>query len=136
MIKILPDKAILGQIAEIERLREQCGAVKLPVSITLTLRKNSRKKSSYASNRIEGNPLTEAEASDAIESSKRHYLKPEQEIRNYYEALIFLQAARERETPFSRDLILDVEKRVVAGESRGKNWHSRTNAARCFVCCL
>ena len=39
MIKILPDKAILGQIAEIERLREQCGAVKLPVSITLTLRK-------------------------------------------------------------------------------------------------
>ena len=88
------------------------------------------------SNRIEGNPLTEAEASDAIESSKRHYLKPEQEIRNYYEALIFLQAARERETPFSRDLILDVEKRVVAGESRGKNWHSRTNAARCFVCCL
>ena len=44
MIKILPDKAILGQIAEIERLREQCGAVKLPVSITLTLRKNSRKR--------------------------------------------------------------------------------------------
>ena len=120
MIKILPDKAILGQIAEIERLREQCGAVKLPVSITLTLRKNSRKKSSYASNRIEGNPLTEAEASDAIESSKRHYLKPEQEIRNYYEALIFLQAARERETPFSRELILDVQKRVVAGESREK----------------
>ncbi len=56
-------------IEEIERLREQCGAVKLPVSLSLTLRKNSRKKSSYASNRIEGNPLTEAEASDAIESS-------------------------------------------------------------------
>ena len=74
MIKILPDKTILDQIAEIERLREQCGAVKLPVSLSLALRKNSRKKSSYASNRIEGNPLTEAEASEAIESSKRHYL--------------------------------------------------------------
>ena len=37
----------------------------MPVSLSLKLRKNSRKKSSYASNRIEGNPLTEAEASDA-----------------------------------------------------------------------
>ena len=120
MIKILLDKTILDQIAEIERLRKQCGAVKLPVSLSLALRKNSRKKSSYASNRIEGNPLTEAEASEAIESSKRHYLKPEQEIRNYYAALVFLQAARESGTPFSRELILDVQKRVVAGESREK----------------
>ena len=62
MIKILPDKMLLDRIAEIERLREQCGAVKLPVSLSLALRKNSRKKSSYASNRIEGNPLTETEA--------------------------------------------------------------------------
>lgn len=120
MIKILPDKAIRDQIAEIDRLRDQCGAVKLPVSISLALRKNSRKKSSYASNRIEGNPLTEAEASEAIESSKRHYLKPEQEIRNYYDALLFLQKAREAEAPFSRELILDVQKRVVAGESQEK----------------
>ena len=123
MIKILPDKAILGQIAEIERLREQCGAVKLPVSITLTLRKNSWKKSSYASNRIEGNPLTEAEASDAIESSKRHYLKPEQEIRNYYEAVFAGIDSRRAKTG-------------RGWRESGKNWHSRTNAARCFVCCL
>ena len=49
MIKILPDKTILDQIAEIERLREQCGAVKLPDSLFLALRKNSRKKSSNSS---------------------------------------------------------------------------------------
>ena len=40
--------------------------------------------SPYASNKIEGNPLTFNEVINAIESTKRHLLKPEQEIRNYY----------------------------------------------------
>ena len=135
MIKILPDKMILDQIAEVERLREQCGAVKLPVSLSLALRKNSRKKSSYASNRIEGNPLTEAEASEAIESSKRHYLKPEQEIRNYYEALIFLQAARERDAIFAG---IDSRRAKTGCGRRGsrKDWYSRVDAAGSSVCGL
>ena len=48
------------------------------------LRKNSKKKSSYALNKIEGNPLTEKQVNEVIESDERkHYLKPEQEVRNY-----------------------------------------------------
>ena len=41
------------------------------------LRKNSKKKSSYASNKIEGNPLSEKQVNEVIESDERkHYLKP------------------------------------------------------------
>ena len=39
------------------------------------LRKNSKKKSSYASNKIEGNPLSEKQVNEVIESDERkHYL--------------------------------------------------------------
>ena len=38
-------------------------------------------KSSYASSKIEGNPLSEKQVDEVIESDERmHYLKPEQEI--------------------------------------------------------
>lgn len=46
--------------------------------------------SSYASNKIEGNPLTYEQAETAINSNNRHFLKPEQEIRNYYLAWILI----------------------------------------------
>lgn len=120
MIKISLSNEILRRIVEIERCRVECGGIKLPVTLSARLRKNSRKKSSYASNKIEGNPLSEAEAGEAIESSRRHFLKPEQEVRNYYAALQFLEQARKRNRPFSRELILAVQELVVQGESAEK----------------
>ena len=120
MIKIIPSNEILSRIVEIERCREKCVGVRLPVTLSAKLRKNSRKKSSYASVKIEGNPLSEAEAGEVIDSSQRHFLKPEQEIRNYYAALEFLEKELDAKTPFSRDLILAVQKLVVWGESAEK----------------
>ena len=53
------------------------------------MRKNSKKKSSYASNKIEGNPLTKEQAIEVIDrDAHKHFLKPEQEIRNYFMAQI------------------------------------------------
>ncbi len=55
-----------------------------------SLRKNSRKKSTYASNKIEGNPLSEKQVDEVIENDERkHYLKPEQEVRNDFLHRIF-----------------------------------------------
>ena len=51
-----------------------------------------KNKSSYASNKIEGNPLTEKQVSDVIDKDEhKHFLKPEQEVRNYYMALNYLE---------------------------------------------
>ena len=54
----------LRYITEIEKNRFQVSAVHLPVPVVNRLRKLSRKKSSYASNRIEGNPLTEKQVDE------------------------------------------------------------------------
>ena len=77
------------------------------------LRKNSKKKSSYASNKIEGNPLSEKQVDEVIERDERkHYLKPEQEVRNYFLALNFLEEKVSKKEKFSQKLILDVQKLV------------------------
>lgn len=68
------------------------------------LRKNSKKRSSYASNKIEGNPLTENQAEAAIDSDPhKHFLKPEQEIRNYYLALGFLEEKEKKQRHFRKN---------------------------------
>lgn len=120
MIKVTLNNEILGLLLAVERNNVQLDGIRLPVVISERMRKNSRKKSSYASLKIEGNPLTEEQASEAIESSRRHYLKPEQEVRNYYRALEFLDRQLEKKTPFSKELILAVQRIVVDGESTEK----------------
>ena len=85
------------------------------------LRKNSKKKSSYASNKIEGNPLSEKQVDEVIERDERkHYLKPEQEVRNYFLALNFMEEKVSKKEKFSRKLILDVQKLVEKGASKEK----------------
>ena len=67
--------------------------IDMPPMLKNKLRKNSKKKRSYTSNKIEGNPLTEQQAYEAIDNnSHKHFLKPEQEVRNYFMALNFFDA--------------------------------------------
>ena len=88
MIKVLLTNEILNSIIEIELNRYKMSLVELSQNTMNKLHKNSKKKSSYASNKIEGNPLSEKQAEEVIESDERkHYLKPEQEVRNYFLAL-------------------------------------------------
>lgn len=92
MIKVTLSNEILKYITEIEKNRFQVSSVKLSKSIANKLRKNSKKKSSYASNKIEGNPLSEKQVDEVIDNDERkHFMKPEQEVRNYFLALNFLE---------------------------------------------
>ena len=85
------------------------------------LRKNSKKKSSYASNKIEGNPLTEQQADEVIERDEhKHFLKPEQEIRNYFLALNLLEEKLRKKEVFSKKMILEVQAMVEKGASKEK----------------
>lgn len=120
MIKAVLDNETLRFLMSIERAKAHFGEVRLPVSLAGKLRKSSRKKSSFASNRIEGNPLTEDQSNAAIDSSRRHYLKPEQEIRNYFKALQYLERSLLEQMAFSIDFLLSVQRIVVDGESPEK----------------
>ena len=113
MIKVTLTNEILRYITEIEQNRYKVSSVKLSQTVMNRLRKNSKKKSSYASNKIEGNPLSQRQVDEVIESDDRkHYLKPEQEIRNYFLALNFLEKKVSIKEKFSKKLILDVQKLV------------------------
>jgi Fic family protein len=121
MIKVSLTNEILKYITEIEKNRYKVSSVKLSKKVANRLRKNSKKKSSYASNKIEGNPLSEKQVDEVIESDERkHFLKPEQEVRNYFLALNYLEEKASKKEPFSKELILDVQKFVEKGASKEK----------------
>lgn len=121
MIRVRLTNDILKRISEIDENRFSLRMAHLPPVIGNRLRKNSKKKSSYASNRIEGNPLTEDQANEAMESDgHRHFLKPEQEVRNYFLALNLLEEKLKRKVPFSKELLLEVQAAVEKGASKEK----------------
>lgn len=121
MIKVTITNDILNSIIEIELNRYKISLVELSQNVLNKLRKNSKKKSSYASNKIEGNPLSEKQVEEVIESDERkHYLKPEQEVRNYFLALNYLEEKLNNKEKLSKKLILDVQKLVEKGASKEK----------------
>ncbi|MCF0150392.1 MAG: Fic family protein [Firmicutes bacterium] len=121
MLRVTLSNEIVSYITAIDEVRYQAGFVKLPVSLSNKLRKNSKKKSSYASNRIEGNPLTQQQVDELLDSDeKRHLLKPEQEIRNYFLALNYLEEAAKKKQPFSMELLLQVQRLVEAGAAKNR----------------
>ena len=92
MIKIVLTNDIVKRISAIDENRFKMNTIHIPHRIADHLRKISKKKSSYASNKIEGNPLSEQQADEVVEQDPhRHFLKPEQEVRNYYMALQVLE---------------------------------------------
>lgn len=121
MIKVTLTNEILRLITEIEKNRYQVSSVKLPRAVMNRLRKNSKKKSSYASNRIEGNPLSEQQVYEVIDADEhKHFMKPEQEVRNYFLALNYLEKKAKEKAAFSKELVLEVQKLVEKGASKEK----------------
>ena len=121
MIKVALSNEIVRRISAIDENRFSTNAAKLSPVTANKLRKNSKKKSSYASNRIEGNPLTEQQATEAIEKdAHKHFLKPEQEIRNYFMALEVLEKKCKEKEPISIELILEIQALVEKGASKEK----------------
>lgn len=121
MIKAMLTNEILKYIMEIEKNRYRVSNVKMSRSVASKLRKNSKKKSSYASNKIEGNPLSEKQVDEVIERDERkHFLKAEQEVRNYFLALNYLEEQARKKEKFSKKLILDVQKYIEKGAPKEK----------------
>ena len=121
MIKAMLTNEILKYITEIEKNRYKVSTVKMSRSVASKLRKNSKKKSSYASNKIEGNPLSEKQVDEVIDRDERkHFLKSEQEVRNYFLALNYLEEKAKNKEKFSKKLILDVQKYVEKGALKEK----------------
>ena len=111
---------MLNSILAIEQCKTTFQGDRVPPRLSSRMRKNSRKKSSYASTKIEGNPLTEEQAEQALEDVHRHFLKPEEEVRNYYAALQIMEERLKQEASLSLELLLEIQRTVVAGSSAEK----------------
>lgn len=121
MIKVTLTNEILKRISAIDKNRFKLSTIELPPIKKNRLRKNSRKKSSHASTKIEGNPLTEQQVNEVIDRDEhKHFLKPEQEVRNYYLALQILDEKLKKKEPFSKEMILEVQSIVEKGASKEK----------------
>lgn len=121
MIKIELSNEILKKISAIDENRFKVNSIDIPRFTANKLRKNSKKKSSYASNKIEGSPLTMEQAEAAVDADPhKHFFRPEQEVRNYYMALELLEKKAKEHAPFSKDLIIEVQALVEKGASKEK----------------
>ena len=121
MMRTPLNNRMLDLITRIDDNRRTVSSVRIPVTVSDRLRKNSKKRSAYSSNRIEGNPLSREQADEVIDrDDRKHLLRPEQEIRNYYLALNHLEKAASMKEKFSRKLILDVQRYVEKGASKEK----------------
>lgn len=121
MIKATLNTEILKRIITIEQNRFNASTTYLPSITKNKLRKNSKKKSSYASNKIEGNPLSEKQVEEIIETDNhKHLLKPELEIRNYFLALNTLEEKLKQKEPLTKKMILEIQAIVEKGASKEK----------------
>lgn len=120
MISVTLTNSMLKSILAIEAYKGSFQGSRVPSSLSSRMRKNSRKKSSHTSTKIEGNPLTEEQASQAIDDGHRHFLNAEEEVRNYYSALEYLDRCLQEAKPLSVELLLKVQEKVVWGSSPEK----------------
>lgn len=104
---------LLSEITQIERLYGQIEALKIPEQLELNLTRNNLIQSSYASNRIEGNPLTLPEVTNLLLDDRVPVNRSEKEVVNYFD--IINQLSTYTDTQFSLELLKEIHKKLLTG---------------------
>ena len=111
---------LITNIAEIERLYGQIEGLRLPRKLELNLKRDNLIKSTYASNRIEGNPLTLPEVTNLLLDERVPVNRDEKEVVNYFALLSELPKFKDRE--ITLEFIKENHARIMKGvdESSGQ----------------
>lgn len=104
---------ILTNINEIERLYGRLEGISTPKQLLLNLERENLIQSSFASNSIEGNPLSQAEVSNLLLNDRVPVNRDEKEVVNYFQVLKTLDTKINK--PLDLSLILDVHKNLMTG---------------------
>lgn len=112
--------ALLGILTTIERLYGQLEALRLPKELELNLERKNLIQSAYASNRIEGNPLTMPEVTNLLLDERVPATRSEKEVVNYFLMLQKLTGYKNR--PLSSQLVGEIHGELLTGvdETAGK----------------
>ncbi len=112
---------LLTNMNEIERLYGRLEGMKVPQSLLLNLKRDNLISSSYASNSIEGNPLSQAAVTNLLLNDRIPVNRDEKEVVNYFQILKTLEE-RVKE-PLNISQILSIHTQLMAGvddEIKGK----------------
>jgi Fic family protein len=104
---------LLVNITQIERFYGQIEALKVPHELEIDLTRRNLIKSSYASNRIEGNPLTLPEVTNLILDDRVPVNRDEKEVVNYFNILKKLDSYRE--VQLNLELVMDLHAQLLKG---------------------
>ena len=105
-------KKLLENISSIERLYGQLESQVVPKELLLNLEKHNLVKSSFSSNSIEGNPLSQEEVTNLILGGRVPANRDEKEVKNYFD--ILKQIGKEYDT-LDIDTILKIHKQLLEG---------------------
>ena len=86
---------IVNDLLRINRAKEIVELLELPISIEEEIKKESIVKRVHYSTKIEGNSLKLDEVKDIIETAKESHERNVLEVRNYYNALMYLNKEAE-----------------------------------------
>lgn len=104
---------LLSAIAKMERFYGQIEALRVPKKLELNLERNNLIQSSYASNKIEGNPLTLPEVTNLLLDDRVPTNRDEKEVVNYFELLSSLE--KYQESVLDVDLIKKFHSLLLTG---------------------
>ena len=105
-------KKILENISSIERLYGKLESQVVPKELLLNLEKHNLVKSSFSSNSIEGNPLSQEEVTNLILGGRTPANRDEKEVRNYFD---ILKQIGKKFTTLNIDTILKIHKQLLEG---------------------
>ncbi|OGG02423.1 hypothetical protein A2Z33_05180 [Candidatus Gottesmanbacteria bacterium RBG_16_52_11] len=104
---------LLGNLTTIERLYGNLESLRIPAKLEINLERHNLIRSSYASNRIEGNPLTLPEVTNLLLDDRTPVNRDEKEVVNYFGILKRLdEYARQ---PLSVELVVHFHKNLMTG---------------------
>lgn len=104
---------LLTNLTEIERYYGQLEGIRIPQQLQLNLERTNLIQSSYASNSIEGNPLSAGEVTNLLLNDRIPTNRSEKEIVNYYSILKSLDDKKNETLNLS--LIINMHKDLLNG---------------------
>lgn len=106
-------KKLVSNIALVERLYGQIEALRIPKNLEVNLKRDNLIQSSYASNKIEGNPLTLPEVTNLLLDDRVPVNRDEKEVKNYFSLLSELNKYKEKSLEVS--LVNELHRKLFEG---------------------
>ena len=112
---------LVNDLLKINRAKEVVDLLELPVSIEEEIKKETIAKRVHYSTKIEGNKLKLNEVKEVIENNKESHERNVLEVRNYFNALMYLNKESENNNTITEDLILKTHNLVSGKHLTYKN---------------